>query len=292
CKNTVKVNDTLNNPPAPRAAGRGNERGGTSSFGSLAALSGAASDNELGALGNLDQTQLLQLLSLMNHSSGGTSASEAANLLPQLPVVADSSHPVASERSGTASVQVATPSNTPANGTVAGGSSNNEVQLSQLKDIIASITAPNGTGRKFGIDFTDVLCCADKINTIVCKYSDRLIPHLPNQEPTYTSQEELEQTLRTPQFRQAVNIFGHALQTGQLAPVLRQFGINENVTATAGKGDVIAWASELEKCEKETVSDVSTIFFFNFACLKPDIGNEESEKANEEKKTDDQMDLD
>lgn len=88
-----QVNETLNNPPAPRAAARGgNERAGSSSFGSLAALSGAGSDGELGALGNLDQSQLMQLLSLMNHS-GGSSTGDAASLLPQLPLVTDSTHP-------------------------------------------------------------------------------------------------------------------------------------------------------------------------------------------------------
>lgn len=55
-------------------------------------------------------------------------------------------------------------------------------------------------------------------------------------EPIYNSQEELQQTLRTPQFRQAADIFGHALQTGQLAPVLRQFDIDENIATTAGNG--------------------------------------------------------
>lgn len=50
--------------------------------------------------------------------------------------------------SGTASAQVATPSNTPANGTVAGGSSTNAVQLSQLKDIIASIAPAAAAHRR------------------------------------------------------------------------------------------------------------------------------------------------
>lgn len=44
---------------------------------------------------------------------------------------------------GSASTRVATPSNTPANGTVSGsGGQGNAVQLSQLKDIIASIGNP------------------------------------------------------------------------------------------------------------------------------------------------------
>ncbi|VDP20507.1 unnamed protein product [Onchocerca flexuosa] len=83
----VDVNETLNNPPAPRAAARGGaDRTGASSFGTLAALGSAGADT--------------------------------------------------------------TPSNTPANGIVADNPSNNAVQLSQLKEIIASITPPDGSGRK------------------------------------------------------------------------------------------------------------------------------------------------
>lgn len=55
---------------------------------------------------------------------------------------------MASEERGATSTQGATPSNTPSNGTVAGSSSSNAVQLSQLKEIIASITPPDGSGRK------------------------------------------------------------------------------------------------------------------------------------------------
>ncbi|KAM3723727.1 Proteasomal ubiquitin receptor [Dirofilaria immitis] len=295
-ENCKKINETLNNPPAPRAAARGGaDRAGASSFGTLAALGSAGADSELGALGNLDQNQLMQLLSLMNHTNSA-SASEAANLLPQLPLVADTPNPVASEESGTTSTQGATPSNTPANGIIAGSSSNNAVQLSQLKEIIASITPPDGSIRKPSVDFTDVLCCADKINDVLGKYAERLIPHLPNQEPIYNNQEELQQTLRTPQFRQAVDIFGHALQTGQLAPILRQFGIDSNTAIAAGNGDLIAWATQFTTSENEKEIAVKTETLPFHPGMESDVEDEETnEKAvreSDKNRTDDHMDLD
>ncbi|VIO91820.1 Uncharacterized protein BM_BM2985 [Brugia malayi] len=295
-ENCKKVNETLNNPPAPRAAARGGtDRAGASSFGTLAALGNAGADGELGALGNLDQSQLMQLLSLMNHTNGA-SAGEATNLLPQLPLVADAPHPVASEESGATSTQGATPSNTPANGTVASSSSNNAVQLSQLKEIIASITPPDGSGRKPSIDFTDVLCCADKINDVLGKYAERLTCHLPNQEPIYNEQEELEQTLRTPQFRQAADIFGHALQTGQLAPVLRQFGIDEKTATAAGSGDMIAWATQFTASESEEEKVAMKIETSSHPDMESDVEDEETNekvvREAEKNRPDDHMDLD
>ncbi|KAK6101882.1 Proteasome complex subunit Rpn13 ubiquitin receptor family protein [Brugia pahangi] len=295
-ENCKKVNETLNNPPAPRAAARGGtDRAGASSFGTLAALGNAGADGELGALGNLDQSQLMQLLSLMNHTNGA-SAGEATNLLPQLPLVTDAPHPVASEESGATSTQGATPSNTPANGTVASSSSNNAVQLSQLKEIIASITPPDGSGRKPSIDFTDVLCCADKINDVLGKYAERLTCHLPNQEPIYNEQEELEQTLRTPQFRQAADIFGHALQTGQLAPVLRQFGIDEKTATAAGSGDMIAWATQFTASESEEEKVAMKIETSSHPDMESNVEDEETNekvvREAEKNRPDDHMDLD
>lgn len=42
--------------------------------------------------------------------------------------------------------------------------------------------------------------------------------------------------MRAPQYRQAVDMFGHALQTGQLAPVLQQFGVAPEVATAAQSG--------------------------------------------------------
>lgn len=67
----LQVNDLLNKPPVGRAAARGSatDARAASNFNSSAAgipnLGG--SSDELGALGGLDQNQLMQLLSLMNH---------------------------------------------------------------------------------------------------------------------------------------------------------------------------------------------------------------------------------
>ncbi|VDK40605.1 unnamed protein product, partial [Anisakis simplex] len=56
-----KVNDLLNNPPAPRAGARGSsDRVGASSFGGLAALGGTGADSDLGALSHLDPNQLMR----------------------------------------------------------------------------------------------------------------------------------------------------------------------------------------------------------------------------------------
>ncbi|VDN37521.1 unnamed protein product [Gongylonema pulchrum] len=119
------------------------------------------------------------------------------------------------------------------------------------------------------IDLAEVLCCADKIIDTVRKYADRLIPHLPNQKPTYTDEEELEHTLRAPQFRQAVNLFGQALQAGQIGPVFQQFGIDLNLATLGGFGSMffvypffetymVTWATHFTRTEGAKVPAPAT----------------------------------
>lgn len=71
------MNDLLNNPPALRTQGKGSEK--NNALGNLAMFNGALGNaDDMGAFSNMDQSQLMQLLSLMN--SGGA----ADSLLPQL----------------------------------------------------------------------------------------------------------------------------------------------------------------------------------------------------------------
>lgn len=301
-----KVNEVLNNPPAPRQSGRtASERNVGSALGGALAAFNSSADNDLSALGNLDQSQLMQLLSLMNNPTSGSS--EAANFLPQFPLISDGAQQVAE---GSASTRVATPSNTPANGTVSGsGGQANAVQLSQLKDIIASIGARAKNTR---VELSDVLN-NDNVGETVRNSGEQLMPHLPNQEPIYTPQQELEQTVRTPQFRQAVDVFGHAFQTGQLAPVLSQFGMPPEVTTAAQSGDLINFAQKLTEAEGQKKANGSSTKDSQISSAQPkppnpeidaQIAQEAAEEENNEssfvkepepkrgKPDDDNMDLD
>ena len=59
---------------------------------------------------------------------------------------------------------------------------------------------------------------------------DRLTPHLP---PSHESPQEV---LTSPQFQQALGVFGSALHSGQLGPLMAQFGMGEEVARAATTG--------------------------------------------------------
>ena len=50
--------------------------------------------------------------------------------------------------------------------------------------------------------------------------------------------EQFLSTVQSPQFQQALNSFSHALQSGQLGPLVQQFGLPESCVVAANKGSM------------------------------------------------------
>ena len=51
--------------------------------------------------------------------------------------------------------------------------------------------------------------------------------------------EQFLSTVQSPQFQQALNSFSHALQSGQLGPLIQQFGLPESCVTAANKGSML-----------------------------------------------------
>uniref|UniRef100_A0AC34FNS8 DEUBAD domain-containing protein n=1 Tax=Panagrolaimus sp. ES5 TaxID=591445 RepID=A0AC34FNS8_9BILA len=129
-----------------------------------------------------------------------------------------------------------------------GGKKQPRIKADQLRNIISSIAtqpsdkkdAPSSSsstrGLRAPVELTDVINRAN-ISDAVASNAERLIPHLPDQEPIKKDETELRDTLNTPQFRKATSEFGHALQTGQMGPVLEQFQLPQEAVAAAQKID-------------------------------------------------------
>ncbi|XP_065844210.1 proteasomal ubiquitin receptor ADRM1-A-like [Oscarella lobularis] len=61
------------------------------------------------------------------------------------------------------------------------------------------------------------------------------------------SQEASAEDLSSPQFQQAVRVFSSAFETGQLAPLVAQFGLPESATQSASIGDMIGFLTHLQE---------------------------------------------
>jgi hypothetical protein len=59
--------------------------------------------------------------------------------------------------------------------------------------------------------------------------------------------DSLSTTLSSPQFSQALSMFWSALQSGQAAPVIQQFGLGTEAVSAASSGNIEDFVSALEK---------------------------------------------
>lgn len=64
--------------------------------------------------------------------------------------------------------------------------------------------------------------------------ADKLLEHIPS--TSEKPEKELEKTLSTPQFKQAVDWFGSAIQSGQLGAALEQFQLPQSAVKAADTG--------------------------------------------------------
>ncbi|KAL4712738.1 hypothetical protein ACJJTC_008035 [Scirpophaga incertulas] len=257
-----RINETLNNPPTSGG------RGGTSS---------GAQEGELqNFLNNMSQQQLMQLIggvgqmsglsSLLGVSNNSGSSSNAGS--KQSGGSGNSSRggsaPRTTEASRTPARARDTPATTatPPNTATATQPRTNQIILSDLQQYFSSLgNAPAGAaagppagaggagagaGGAAAIDLAATLVAPEALAAATSLAgAQRLAPHLPPVPPS-AAQDDVRTTLLSPQFAQAANQFSSALSSGQMGPVMTQFGLPAEVASAANSGDMQAFFKALE----------------------------------------------
>uniref|UniRef100_A0A8C5ELK0 Proteasomal ubiquitin receptor ADRM1-like n=1 Tax=Gouania willdenowi TaxID=441366 RepID=A0A8C5ELK0_GOUWI len=252
-----KVNEYLNNPPIPGAPGSGGGSGHE-----LSALGGEGGLQNL--LGNMSHNQLMQLIGptglgglgglgalagpgLANLLGSGATSTKGRGYVIRLinkliinidPIVCSS-----------AQSPVAPPS-------VGSPSSHQPIQLSDLQNILATMNVPAAGGQGAAVDLTSV-CTPEVMAPILsdAQVQQRLLPFLPSGESLPQSAEEIQNTLNSPQFQQSMSLFSSALASGQLGPLMSQFGLPAEAVDAANKGDVEAFARAMEGTKEKKNDD-------------------------------------
>ncbi|MBN3325129.1 ADM1B protein, partial [Atractosteus spatula] len=278
-----KVNEYLNNPPMPGALGSGGSGGHELSAlggeGGLQSLLGNMSHNQLmqligptglGGLGGLGALAGPGLASLLGSggpptsSSSSSSRSQSAAVTPSSAASAtrissaQAPAPIAPAAPSTASPTTPAPSSTavtPPAAAAAASSPTQPIQLSDLQSILATMNVPAMAAGGQGVDLASVLTPEVMAPILAnAEVQQRLLPYLPSGESLPQTAEEIQNTLTSPQFQQAMSMFSSALASGQLGPLMSQFGLPTEAVDAANKGDVEAFAKAMEgdgKAEKK-----------------------------------------
>ena len=242
-----KVNDFLNNPPAP---GSSSSRGGSMGGGSGGLDLSNLGDSELQSLlNNMSQSQLVQLFGGGGSSSlaaltnspnarqrSSANSSAAATASPALASsAATTTAPSATTASGTTTTTSASkPMDTSASSAAA------NIRLSDLQNVLSGLPSAGSSSGSAGpnVDLSSGLT-AEALQPLLenPEFVRKMKELLPEEEQAQDDASgQVRGTLHSPQFRQALGMFSSGLQTGQLAPLIREFNLGDAAIAAATKG--------------------------------------------------------
>lgn len=259
-----KVNDCLNKPPGSDGASSGGlgsgGRGGLS-----AALGGGGpvdlsslGDGELQSLlGNMSQQQLVQLFSggLGGLANSGILSNRANRDSPSTPSTRERS-----ENSPTTTAPVpatateessARPKASASSDSTSGASGNVPIQLMDLQSVLSGIKVPSSS-KEPPVDLSsgitgEVIKPLLNNPDFVQKMKDLLPPSEEPEDPA----NEISSTITSPQFKQALQMFSSGLQSGQLGPLIREFGLGDAAVAAATAGNMESFVKAVQDSKKE-----------------------------------------
>lgn len=271
-----KINEMLNNPP--RA---GSDMGGVGG--------GGTSDRELQALfSNMTQEQVAQLLSsngvnltsLLNSagrspsSNSGVSASSTAGTTNSSAPNSATSAASTNASAASALARDSSPNINDLRALISGAlMEGNEEEASAL--MAASLASQNepaasGSNRETSSQQQHLIDLSTAMNSETLAYLlndaeflELIEPHLP---PVATPQpgahltaderkKQFGETIRSSQFRSSLSQFCVALQSGQLGPLMSQFGLNQACVDAANLGNLEAFLKALDAQSKTSDSD-------------------------------------
>jgi len=274
-----KLNDYLNNPPAPGSnsssasiGDRGSAAAGLASAFSGADFGGLGGSDLQSLLGSMSEQQLQMFLgglmpvnsSPSSNRSGSSSLSSNQTSRVQSTTPASRAEPSSSTSNTAAAVSATTTTQNTVSATPAaskptevkeepaspaGAGSSQKIQFSDLQSILGNLASTSN--ERSELDLSE-LVSLDVMAPILANKSiqEKLIQYLPDSEILPKNEQELRTTLTTPQFKKAMSSFGAALQSGQLGPLMKQFDLPESVTLAAAQGNLEAFAKAMEAFSK------------------------------------------
>jgi len=258
-----KVNDCLNKPPGSDGGSSGGlgsgGRGGLS-----AALGGGGpvdlsslGDGELQSLlGNMSQQQLVQLFSggLGGLANSGILSNRSNRDSPSTPSTRERSETSAATTApvpATTTEESSSRSKAAASDSAAGAAGNVPIQLMDLQSVLSGIKVPSSS-KEPPVDLSSGVT-GEVIKPLLNnpEFVQKMKELLPLSEETVDPANEISSTISSPQFKQALQMFSSGLQSGQLGPLIREFGLGDAAVAAATAGNMESFIKAVQDSKKE-----------------------------------------
>ncbi|GAB0099390.1 Proteasomal ubiquitin receptor ADRM1 homolog [Sergentomyia squamirostris] len=258
-----RINDVINNPPTNiPSSGRGGDNsdlhymlnnmsqqqlmqlfGGVGQIGSLSGLFGSPGSQSRSSEASQRNS---------SSGTGGNSGSSPSAVAVTPPPATTATQPAAPKKSSSGSARVTSNNGTTSdNSNSGGGGDKTNVLLSELQSYLSEFRPSGGNQRNRNakpVELSAILN-TDSLNPILSDEECRqtLEPFLPKAVGKDTVEQQLRDTVASPQFQQALSMFNNALQSGQLGPVFSQFNISAEAVTAATDGDAETFFQALEK---------------------------------------------
>ena len=152
----------------------------------------------------------------------------------------------ASTTEGSSSTPKATPSDS------AGGAAGNvPIQLMDLQSVLSGIKVPSSS-KEPPVDLSSGVT-GEIIKPLLNdpNFVQKMKDLLPPSEDTTDPANEISSTISSPQFKQALQMFSSGLQSGQLGPLIREFGLGDAAVAAATAGNMESFIKAVQDSKKE-----------------------------------------
>ena len=196
----------------------------------------------------------------------------------------ENSPTVAAPVPATTAEEPTTPSSRPkasaSSDTATGASSGNvPIQLMDLQSVLSGIKVPS-SGKEPSIDLSSGIT-GEVIKPLLNnpEFVQKMKDLLPQSEGPTDASNEISSTISSPQFKQALQLFSSGLQSGQLGPLINEFGLGDAAVAAASAGNMEAFIKAVHDSKAEKKEGQSSD--------KPSEGD-----AKEKKDKDDDFPLD
>jgi hypothetical protein len=202
-----------------------------------------------GGLGGLANSGLLSNRSSNNSSTTSTRERTGTSPTTTAPVPA-----TASEESTTSSSRPKTASSD----ATAGASGNVPIQLMDLQSVLSGIKVPS-TSKEPSIDLSSGIT-GEVIKPLLnnAEFVQKMKDLLPPSEETIDPANEISSTISSPQFKQALQLFSSGLQSAQLGPLIREFGLGDAAVAAASAGNMEAFIKAVEDSKADKKEEQSS----------------------------------